>query len=74
MLPPGSIPDLSASKNSGRIICVVFQEPAKPFTTLHRVLTRFILVDRWKEEDIALPLMIPLVMKMLYILHQRMAE
>jgi hypothetical protein len=37
-------------------------------------LTRFILVDRWKEEDIALPLMIPLVMKMLYILHQRMAE
>ena len=65
MLPAGSIPDLSASKNSGSVICVVFREPAKPFTTLHRVLTRFILVDSWKEEDIALPLMIPLVMKML---------
>ena len=74
MLPAGIIPDLSASKNSGGVVCVVFQEPAKPFTTLHQALARCILVDRWKEEDIALPLMIPLVMKMLYKLHERMAE
>jgi hypothetical protein len=74
MLPAGIIPDLSESTNSGSGVCVVFQEPAKPFTTLHRALALCILVDCWKEEDISLPLMIPLLMKMLHILHQSMAE
>jgi hypothetical protein len=42
--------------------------------TLHWTLRRRVVADRRKEEDIALPLMIPLMMKMLYILRQRMAE
>ena len=53
---------------------VVFQEPAEPFTTLHRACTLCVLADRRKEQDIALALMIPLVMKMLHILRQRMAQ
>ena len=54
-----------------RSACVVFQEPPKPFTTLHRALARRVRADRRKEQDILLALMIPLVMKMLCILRQR---
>jgi hypothetical protein len=42
--------------------------------TLDWTLTRCVLADRRKEQDIALALMIPLVMKMRHVLRQRMAE
>jgi len=62
------------SKNSCGFARVVFQEPPEPFTTLHRALALCVLADRRKEQNIALALMIPLVMKMRDILPQRMAE
>ena len=55
-------------KNSYGFVRVVFQEPSKTFTTLHRAFTRWVLVDHRKEQDIALALMIALVMIMLDIL------
>ena len=61
-------------KNSCGFARVVFQEPPEPFTTLNRAFTRWGLADRRKEPHIALALMIPLGMKMLHILPQRMAE
>jgi hypothetical protein len=74
MLPARIIPDLRGSKNSGGFARVVFQEPAKPFTTLQRALALCVVVDRRKEQPIALALMIPLVMKMLYVLAECMLE
>src|SRR6266571_5250183 len=62
------------SKNSCSFARVVFQESPKPFATLHRALALCILAGRRKEQDIALALMIPLVMKMRHILRQRMVE
>ena len=62
------------SKNSCGFTRVVFQKSPKPFTTLNGTLTRRVWADRRKEQDIALALMIPLVMKMRHILRQRMAE
>ena len=53
---------------------VVFQQPAQSLTTLQRALTRCVLVDRRKEQDIVLALMIPLVMIMLHVLVERMPE
>jgi len=61
-------------KNSCGFARVVFQESPEPFPTLYRALTRRVWADRRKEQDIALALMIPLVMKMRHILRQRMAE
>ena len=46
----------------------------EPFTTLERVSIPRLLADRRKEQDVALALMIPLVMKMRHILRQHMAE
>jgi transposase len=62
------------SKNSCGFARVVFQEPPKPFTTPNRAFTRWVLADRRKEPHVALALMIALVMKMLHILRQRVAE
>src|SRR5262245_66058741 len=53
---------------------IILQEAPKPFATLHRALTFCVLAHRRKEQDIACALMIPLMMKMLDILRQRMAE
>jgi hypothetical protein len=53
---------------------VIFQEPATPFSALHRSFTLAALTGRRKEEYVPFALMIPLVMKMLDILRQRMAE
>src|SRR5207244_4832491 len=46
----------------------------EPFATLYRAFTRSILAARRKEEAVALPLMIALVMIMLNILLERMPE
>jgi hypothetical protein len=62
------------SKNSCGFTGVVFQEPPEPFTTLNGTLKGHFWADRRKEQPIALALMIPLVMKMLHVLCQRMAE
>src|SRR2546426_3864896 len=62
------------SKNSCGVMLVVFQKPTEPFTTLNGTCTRCVFADRRKEEYVALALMIPLVMKMLHVLRQRMAE
>jgi hypothetical protein len=62
------------SKNSCGIVRVVFQQTPEPFTTLKRALARCIFADSRKEQYVALALMIPLVMKMLHVLPQRMAE
>ena len=62
------------SKNSCSFTRVVFQQSPEPFTTLHQALTLCVLADCRKEQHVVLALMIPLVMKMLDILRQRMAE
>jgi hypothetical protein len=61
------------SKNSCGLARVVFQEPAEPLTTLYRAFALCILAARRKEQHVALALMIPLVMKMLHVVRQRMA-
>jgi hypothetical protein len=55
-------------------MCVVFQEPPEPFTTLDWPLALLVLTDRRKEQHVALALVISLMMIMLPILRQRMAE
>src|SRR5712691_3621120 len=63
------------SKNSCGLVRIVFQESPEPFTTLDRTLTRRVLMtDHRKEQHVAFALMIPLVMIMLHILGQGMAE
>jgi hypothetical protein len=62
------------SKNSCDFTHVVFQQPTQPFTTPNHAFTRWVLVDRRKEQDVALALMSALVMKMFHILRQCMAE
>ncbi len=62
------------SKNSCGFTRVVFQQSSEPFTTLKWAYTLYALVDRRKEQHVALALMIPLMMKMRHILRQRMAE
>ena len=62
------------SKNSYGFARVVFQEPAEPFTTLYRALTRRVLADDRKEQHVVFALVIPLMTKMLDILRQHMAE
>ena len=56
------------------VTLVIFQEPAEPFTTLHRTLTLRGVTDDRKEQDIVLTLMIPLMMIMLDVLVERMLE
>src|SRR5215204_3749105 len=67
-------PLLVWSKNSCGFTFVVFEEASKPFATPNRAYLFCILADHRKEPDIALALMIPLVMIMLDILRQHMAE
>ncbi len=55
-------------KNSCGFACVIFEEPPKPFATLHRALTLCVLTDCRKAQHVGLTLMIPLVMKMLSVL------
>ena len=74
MLPAGIIPDLRRSQHSGGGALIVFQEPPEPCATLHRTLTRRVWADRRKEQPIPLALMIPLVVIMLHVVRQRMAE
>src|SRR6266446_7206380 len=61
-------------KNSCGLALIIFQQSPEPFATLNGTLTLYILPDRRKEQDILLPLMIPLVMIMLHILVERMLE
>ena len=61
-------------KNSCGFTRVVFQKSPEPFTTLKWACTLCVLVDRRKEQDVALALMIPLVMKIRHVLRQRMPE
>ncbi len=50
--------------NSRSLVMVITQEPTQPFATLHRLLTtRF--RDPTEQQDVGLPLMIPLGMVML---------
>src|SRR6266446_5001592 len=65
---------LVGSKNSCGVALVVFQKPTEPFATLYWTFTLCVLSGHRKEQHVALPLMIPLVMKMLHVLRQRMAE
>ena len=65
----GFIVDDVGSKHLCGLARVVFQEPPEPFTTLHWAFTLCLLADRREEQDIALALMIPLVMKMCHILN-----
>ena len=74
MLPAGIIPDLNRSRHSGGFALVVFQEPSEPFATLHRTLTPCGLPNRRKEQDVALALVIALVMKVLHIVRQCIAQ
>src|SRR2546425_13222434 len=69
---PLYILNLVWSKHSCGLALIIFQQSPEPFATLHGTLTRSILPDRRKEQDIPLPLMIPLVMIMLHILLERM--
>ena len=62
------------SKNSCGFTRVVFQQSPEPFTTLKWACTLCVLVNRRKEQHVALALMIALMMKMRHILRQRMAE
>src|ERR687888_246131 len=72
---PGALEGLILlDKNSCGFTRVIFQKSPKPFTTLHGTLMRRVWADRRKEQHIPLALMIALVMKMLYVLCQRMAE
>src|SRR5439155_25023559 len=72
---PGALEGLILlDENSCGFARVVFQELPAPFATLHRACTFTVLADRRKEQDIALALMMPLVMKMFHILRQCMAE
>jgi len=61
-------------KNLCGLALVVFQQPAKPLTTLQRACTYRVLADRRKEQNIVLALMIALVMIMLHVLVERMPE
>jgi hypothetical protein len=66
---PGALEGLILlDKNSCGFACVVFEEPPKPFATLHRALTLCVLTACRKEPHVALTLMISLVMKMLSVL------
>src|SRR2546425_2450824 len=62
------------SMGSCRVVVVVFQQPAQPFTALNRACALCVVADRRKEQHIALALMIPLVMKMRHVLCQHMPE
>jgi RNA-directed DNA polymerase len=53
--PRGSILSPVWSKNSCGIACVVFQQSPEPFMTLKGACTLCVLVDRRKEQYVALP-------------------
>jgi len=53
---------------------VVLQEPAEPRTAWHRAWSEMLVVGRRKEQDIALPLMIALMMIMRHILVEGMLK
>ena len=61
-------------KNSCGLALVVFQQPAKPLTTLQWACTYCVLAARRKEQHIVLTLMIALVMIMLHVLVERMPQ
>src|SRR5947208_11123178 len=62
------------SKNSCGLSLVVFEQPAKPFTTLQRATSFACWARRRKEQDIALALMITLLMVMVHILVEHVPE
>jgi hypothetical protein len=59
-------------ENSCGISLIVFEQPAKPFTTLQRAISFAFWARRRKEQDIALALMIALLMVMAHILVEHM--
>jgi hypothetical protein len=65
---------LLLDNNSCGLALIIFQQPPKPFTTLHRAFTLCVVADWRKEQHVALALMIALVMKVFHILRRCMAE
>src|SRR5258706_6653544 len=51
--------DVVGSKNSCGFVCVVFQEPPEPFTTLNRTCIFWVLAHCRKEQYVALALTMP---------------
>jgi hypothetical protein len=66
--------ELVRSKNSCGLSFVVFEQPAKPFTTLNRTLPLRVWANCRKEPHVAFALMIPLVMIMFHILVEHMPQ
>jgi len=64
----GKVLERFSEENLCSLALVVFQEASKPFTTPHGACTLEVLTDRRKEEHVILPLMVPLVMIVLYVL------
>jgi hypothetical protein len=62
------------SKNSCGFTHVVFEEPPEPFSTVNCAFPLAVLAGRRKEQHVALALMMPLVVKILHVLRQRMTE
>jgi hypothetical protein len=70
---PGALEGLILlDKNSCGLSLVVFEQPAKPFTTVQRAISFAFWARRRKEQDIALALMIALLMVMVDILVEHM--
>jgi hypothetical protein len=53
---------------------IVFEQSAKPFTTLHRAVIPTYWAGGRQEQDIALALMIPFLMVMSHILVEYMPQ
>ena len=64
----GKARERRAQEHLCSLTLIVFQEASQPFTTAPRACTLWVLTDDRKEEQVPLPLMIPLVMIMLHIL------
>ena len=61
-------------KNSCGLSLVVFEQATKPFTILNRAVIPALWPGLWKEQDIALALMIALLVVMLHILVEHMPQ
>ena len=62
------------SKNSCGLSLVVFKQATKPFTRLNRPVIPALWPGLWKEQHIALALMIALLVIMVYILIEHMPQ
>src|SRR5437016_5260785 len=62
------------SKNSCGLSLVVFEQATKPFTRLNRAVIPALWPGLWKEQPIALALMIALLVVMVHILVEHMPQ